>query len=81
MELGDKCKDRISGFIGVAVARYAYLNGCSRIALQPVVDKDGKLPDLATFDEPQLEVVETKFVEQGDTSTGGPDKYLDTRRY
>lgn len=80
MKLGVKCMDKVSGFIGVAVASHTYLNGCNRITVQPVIDKDGKLPDSQTFDEPQLEEIET-VVPEGDRSTGGPEKYSDNRRY
>ena len=58
IELGVKVKDRISGLVGVAISRHIfYQNGCNRITVQPPIDKDGKLPDTATFDEPRLDVV------------------------
>lgn len=79
--LGDMVKDTVSGFYGIAVARHTYLNGCARITVQPCIDKDGKLPDAPTFDEPQLVILPEKGVEQGDHSTGGPEKYSDVRKY
>ena len=57
IELGSKVRDRISGFEGVAVARTVWRQGCARITVQPKVDKDGKLPETASFDEPELEVL------------------------
>ena len=78
--LGDKVKDTISGFIGVAVSFHDYLNGCRRISIQPPITKDKKLPEAATFDEPQLEIVKPKKVPKGSTKTGGPDKYMDEGR-
>ena len=80
MKLGTRCKDTVSGFTGVAVAAHNYLNGCTRITIQPPVDKDGKLPESQTFDEPQLEAIGTA-VPDGDKSTGGPEKYSDSRVY
>lgn len=77
--LGKTLKDTVSGFIGVAVSEHNYLNGCTRYTLQPKIDKDGKLPDVATFDFPQLEVVEEKEKLVGDRTTGGPEKYSDKR--
>lgn len=80
MKLGVKCKDKVSGFYGVSVACHTYLNGCNRITLQPSIDKDGKLPEAQTFDEPQLEVID-EFLADGDHSTGGPEKFSDKRTY
>jgi len=78
--LGDKVKDSVSGFKGVAVARHLYLQGCSRISIQPEVDKEGKLPELQTFDEPLLvSIKKSKFGVEKD-EVGGPEKYSDTSR-
>ena len=54
VKLGDEVKDSVSGFKGVAVARYSYLHGCDRICLQPKVDKSGELPNEKAFDEPRI---------------------------
>jgi len=80
VKLGDLCRDTVTGFEGVAISRHSYLNGCSRVTLQPVVDKKGKLPEYSTFDEPQLETIEVEKAAKGSTKTGGPDKYPDTGR-
>lgn len=80
IELGQKVKDTVSGFTGVAVARHIYFQGCERISVQPSVDKDGKLPDTATFDEPNLITIEEKKL-KGKNDTGGPEKFSDIRRY
>jgi len=84
VNLGDKVRDPLSGFEGVAISSHNYLHGCTRINVQPVVDKDGKLPDTQTFDEPQLEVVTPEVVKADPVApsrrTGGPDKYPDTGR-
>ena len=83
VELGDKVKDPVSGFIGVAVSSHHYLHGCTRISVQPPVDKDGKLPEIQSFDEPQLEVLKTQVVKPDPAPspqrTGGPAKYPDIR--
>ncbi len=71
IELGDKVKDKVSGFTGIAIGVTKWLHGCNRIIVQPVVGKDGKYPDNASFDEPQLEVVSKKKVPKGDGKTGG----------
>lgn len=82
IELGKKVRDTVSGFVGVAVARHTYLNGCSRYSVQPEVDKDGKLPEWQAFDEMQLCIVEEKAegLTVGVRKTGGPEQYRDTPR-
>ena len=82
IKLGDYVRDVVTGFEGTAVSDHNYLHGCRRITLQPKVDKDGKVPDSVTFDEPSLEVVpgSTSLNGTSDTSTGGPDKYTDEGR-
>lgn len=35
IELGDKVEDRVTGLVGIAVARVEYLNGCVQFCVQP----------------------------------------------
>ena len=56
--LGAKVKDIITGFEGKAIGRTEWLTGCITISVQPMVDKDGKIPESRSIDEPTLEVVE-----------------------
>lgn len=80
--LGDEVQDKVSGFKGIAIASHLYLHGCTRISVQPKMDKKtGKLPDASSFDEPQLKILKKNKVKQGSHKTGGPSKYEDTRRY
>lgn len=74
--LGLTYKDKVSGFVGVAVQKSEYLNGCVRFALEPKVDKDGKTADtIPTFDVQQLELVDdTHILDEQPTlaaATGG----------
>lgn len=80
LNLGDQVRDEISDFMGIAVARHIYLNGCNRISVQSPIDKDNKLPDIETFDEPGLEVIRARKVvgKTEDDRPGGPEKYSDT---
>jgi hypothetical protein len=55
IELGQKYKDRITGFEGIATSRTVYISGCVHIGLQGKVDKDGKLPGPEFFDEERLD--------------------------
>ena len=83
INLGDKVKDSVSNFQGIAVARHSYLQGCDRITIQPPVDKDGRLPESMTFDAPQIDVTEEGTVKRKapKDNSGGPEKYSDARKY
>jgi len=80
VKLGDKVKDSVSGFKGIAVSRHAYLNGCDRISIQPAVNKKGEILESQTFDEPQLKVMQKKVIKLGDRTVGGPSKFMDEGR-
>lgn len=82
INLGDEVKDVITGFKGIAVARHTYLQGCDRISVQPKINKDGEIPDVCAFDEPQLVVVKARKVAPPweRTDRGGVDKYPDRQR-
>jgi hypothetical protein len=72
IKLGQKCRDVITGFEGTVVARCEWISGCTRITLQPRVDKDGKLQDMQTFDEPGLEVIANTNSVNPTPNKGGP---------
>ncbi|MBA7626618.1 hypothetical protein ES703_34072 [subsurface metagenome] len=55
IKLGDKVKDNITGFEGVAVARVVYLNGCISIQVKPAkLKKDGSMIEAEWLDEQRL---------------------------
>lgn len=60
--IGDKLKDRISGFVGIATGYCKYVTGCGQYCLVPE-SKDGtKKEEGAWIDEGRLEFVEhTEF--------------------
>jgi len=72
VKIGDKVKDIVTGFTGIAVAKTEWLNGCSRFGVQSDVLKDGMPTDTQWFDAPQLELVEADKVRGGKRDTGGP---------
>jgi hypothetical protein len=69
--LGQRLRDRVSGFEGIATGRLQYLNGCVQYLLRPKIGADGKTIDGEWFDDQQIE-----FVDEGITvapkRTGGP---------
>jgi hypothetical protein len=79
--LGDRVKDRISGFSGIVVARIEWLNYCNRYTIAPELLKDGKPVESQTFDEDDLKVVKASAIKGGPAHvvartpkryTGGP---------
>lgn len=77
VQLGDKVKDRITGFEGIVVAITTWMYGCRRVTVLPDrLDKDGKILDSASFDEPQIEILKAANtppeVEEERRLTGGP---------
>jgi len=62
--LGEKYRDTITGAEGIAVARYEFLYGCVRIALEGTELKDGKPVELV-FDEQRLVGVEAASAKSG----------------
>lgn len=71
IELGDTVKDTITGFQGVAIAQYLYLNGCVRINIQPEELREGKPIEDQAFDIEQIQVVK-KAKSKVVVPSGGP---------
>ena len=62
IELGDKVKDLVTGFEGIAVGKATYLTGCDQIVVDPGCDEKGVPKETFTFDINRLEVLEKKVV-------------------
>lgn len=73
IELGSKVRDSVSGWTGIATARYEYLNGCERYEVS-AHDKEGK-PEGFTFDWQQIEVLQVPaYLQQPVASVPGGDR-------
>lgn len=57
LELGQRMRDRVTGFEGIAIARVEYLNGCIQYCLKPEMGENGKMPEGEYIDDQQLEVI------------------------
>jgi len=57
IKLGQKVKDKITGFTGIATARVEYLNGCVQFCVKPQMVKTGLMPDGAYIDDMELDVI------------------------
>ena len=60
IKLGDKVRCKITGFIGTAVARTEFINGCTQYNIVGKVAKDGKYPEEMNIDIESLEVLPVK---------------------
>lgn len=55
--LGQKARDKITGFAGIITGRAQYLYGCDQYVLAPPVNAvDGKIGDGQWFDEGRIEI-------------------------
>ncbi len=65
IKLGDKVKDSITGFEGVASGKCEYLNGCVSWEVRPTKLKDGEIVKSEWIDEQQL-------IPKSKAKVGGP---------
>ena len=69
--LGEKVKDKVTGFEGIATSRVEYLNGCIQYGVTPKIKvKENKKPGVEYIDEGQLELV-GKGINTKKKTTGG----------
>ena len=76
IELGQKVKDKVTGFTGIATARIEYLNGCVQILVTPkmATPKKGETQEYPTatyVDVEQLDIVGRKSSKKAKKDTGG----------
>lgn len=84
IELGDKVRCKITGFVGTAVARTEFLNGCVQYNIVPKCKKgENKMTDEIGIDEQSLEVIpKKKEIKIKKSDTGGANtKGLRQRGY
>jgi hypothetical protein len=75
INLGQKAKDKITGFEGILIGRCQYLTGCDQYGIAPPA-KDGEVKNSQWFDEGRIEVL-GKGVTIGEvtaTKNGGPNR-------
>jgi len=84
VNLGDRVRDKITGFQGIVIGVTDWLYQCRRPIVQPEELKDGKMIDSQSFDEDQLEVlaegvVTPKFPHQTSEATPSFDVIAEKR--
>lgn len=72
IQLGDKVKDRVTGFEGVITGAAEYLTGCRQVLVQPPA-KDGEFKEGRWIDDDRLELLRTQVITLNDRARdGGP---------
>ncbi len=80
IKLGQEVKDNITGFQGIVTCRMLWLHGCERLLVQPPYNKkEGKMPENAGFDEPQLVIVGEGVSVKDKPPTYGDNTYVPTQ--
>jgi hypothetical protein len=57
IKLGQRARDTITGFEGIATSRVEYLNGCIQYCIRPTQLEKGEMIESQYIDEGQLEIV------------------------
>jgi len=75
IKLGQRVKDKVTGFEGIAVSRILYLNGCVQYNVNPKTDKNGDTRKGLWVDEDQLIIIDngilTPLKKKFKINTGG----------
>lgn len=78
VKLGNKVRDSITGFEGIATGRCEYLYGCTQIVITPdKLSPDGKRLDGEWFDEQRVETLEARAIQvsaESSATSGGPQR-------
>lgn len=62
IKLGDKVKDKITGFEGIVVSHTVFVAGCERIGVQSQELHEGKPVSVQLFDAPNLNIIEKNVI-------------------
>ena len=89
IKLGSKVKDNLTGFVGYAVARCEYLNGCIQYEIEPEQLKDGRPQKSYWLDVQRIEQIQvakksptkTGIIQKHPTAhcSGGPQNHPDEK--
>ena len=79
IKLGQKVRDKVTGFEGIATAKVIYLNGCVQFCVKPKA-VDGKMREGEYIDDGQLEVMGNGVTIKNEPN-GGPMPDTPATRY
>lgn len=77
VKLGNRVRDNITGFSGVATGKTEWLYGCNRICIEPAELHEGKPIEAQWFDEQRVEIItedKPKISADNSALSGGPQK-------
>jgi hypothetical protein len=57
-ELGDRLRDKVTGFTGIAIGVTDWMSQCKRWIIQPESLHEGKPVEAQSFDETHIEIVD-----------------------
>ena len=57
VDVGDRVKDKVSGFEGIVISRTEFMAGCERIEVQAEKLHEGEPVEAQLFDAPNLDVI------------------------
>lgn len=68
--IGDKVRDRITGFEGVITGYVHYISGCDQVLVAPRVKEDGSAISSQWFDDDRVDIVEAQVAKVRDGKRG-----------
>lgn len=81
IKLGDKVRCKITGFVGIAVCKSEFLNGCIQWSVLSRIEKDKKMPEEVGIDEQSLELVVKKKAPKKRESGGAMTRDFTRRNF
>lgn len=77
MKLGDKVRDKLTGFEGIITGQAQYITGCNQALVKPQgLKEDGAMREAEWMDEQRLEVVQAgAFSLDNGRTPGGPQHW------
>lgn len=71
IKLGNRVRDIVTDFTGIATGKCEYLNGCIQFCIKSRIKNDEKYPEGHWIDEGQLEYL-SEGISSKSKDTGGP---------
>ncbi len=71
IKLGDRVKDKITGFEGIVTAEINYMYGCHQFQVTPEIDENGNQRKHDWIDEPQLDILKKSNKTKSKPKFGG----------
>jgi hypothetical protein len=73
IEMGQKVRDKITGFAGTVTGHARYITGCDQFLVLPMMPDDKTVVEGRWFDEKRLDVTDTKTIVLDDEKQNGAD--------